>query len=108
MVTHYEFILPKSFQAADYLPLRLATRADDANWLVSTIVRKTAIKDVDPWGCVRLHSNLLRPGHVLAEKQAFRSTEGVPGYQNTFSASDGLQGPRSYPFERFSTTLGGS
>jgi len=38
----YTFVLPRSFSPADYLPLRLATRADDANWLVSTIVRKTS------------------------------------------------------------------
>lgn len=56
----YEFILPRSFQPADYLPLRLATRADDARWLVSTIVRKTANRDTDPWGCVRLHNDVLR------------------------------------------------
>lgn len=59
-MTRYEFILPKSFQAAGYLPLRLLTRASDANWLVSTIVRKTAHKDVDPWGCARLHTDVLR------------------------------------------------
>jgi len=56
----YEFTLPRSFQPADYLPLRLATRADDARWLMSTIVRKTAYRDTDPWGCVRLHSSILR------------------------------------------------
>ena len=36
-MTRHEFTLPKSFQAVDCLPLRLATRADDANWLVSHI-----------------------------------------------------------------------
>ncbi len=56
----YEFVLPRSFQPADFLPLRLATRADDARWLVSQIVRKTANRDVAPWGCVRLHSGVLR------------------------------------------------
>jgi len=56
----YEFTLPRSFQPADYLPSQLLTRADDANWLVSTIVRKTAHKDVDHWGCVRLHTDVLR------------------------------------------------
>ena len=59
-MTRYEFLLPKSFRAADHLPLRLASRADDARWLMSTIVRKTAHKDVDPWGCVRLHTYVLR------------------------------------------------
>ena len=56
----YEFTLPRSFIPADYLPLRLATRADDARWLMSTIVRKTAHKAVDPWGCVRLHTDVMR------------------------------------------------
>jgi hypothetical protein len=54
------FDLPRSFQPADYLPARLLTRADDANWLVSTIVRKIAARDTDPWGCARLHSDVLR------------------------------------------------
>ena len=60
MTTKYEFILPKSFRAEDYLPRQLMIRADDANWLISTIVRKTAHRDVDPWGCVRLHNDVLR------------------------------------------------
>jgi len=34
------FTLPQSFQPAEYLPLRLLTRADDARWLVSSIVKK--------------------------------------------------------------------
>ncbi len=56
----YEFILPRSFQPADFLPLKLSVRADDARWLVSQIVRKLANRDVDAWGCVRLHSDVLR------------------------------------------------
>ena len=36
----YEFVLPRSFHPTDYLPLRLATRADDARWLISAIVRQ--------------------------------------------------------------------
>ena len=44
-----EFTLPRSFSPADYLPMRLATRADDARWLLSTIItRKTAQRDVAP------------------------------------------------------------
>ena len=58
--TRYEFTLPRTFQPAEFLPPRLLTRADDARWLVSTIVRKTAYKDVDPWGCVRLHTDVMR------------------------------------------------
>jgi len=54
------FTLPRSFIPADCLPMRLLTRADDVRWLVSTIVRKTAYKDVDPWGCVRLHTDVMR------------------------------------------------
>ncbi len=57
---HYTFVLPRTFQPTDCLPLRLLTRADDARWLMSTIVWKTAHKDVDPWGCARLHSDVLR------------------------------------------------
>jgi hypothetical protein len=59
-MTRYTFTLPKSFQPAEFLPPRLLTRADDARYLVSQIVHKTANKDVDPWGCVRLHSDILR------------------------------------------------
>ena len=54
------FTLPRSFAPADCLPIRLLTRADDARWLVSTILRKTAYRDVDRWGCVRLHTGVLR------------------------------------------------
>ena len=60
MMGRNEFTLPKSFRAEDYLPSQLLTRADDARWLLSTIVRKTAHKDVDHWGCVRLHTRVLR------------------------------------------------
>ncbi len=60
MMSRNEFILPKSFRAEDYLPPQLLTRADDARWLLSTIVRKTAHKDVDHWGYVRLHTRVLR------------------------------------------------
>jgi hypothetical protein len=54
------FTLPRSFQPADCLPQPLWTYADDARWLVSTIVRKTANHDIDHWGCVRLDSDILR------------------------------------------------
>lgn len=42
------------------LPPRLYGRADDARWLISTILRKLTAKDVDQWGCVRLNANILR------------------------------------------------
>ena len=39
---------------------RLSFHADSARYFVSTILRKTAAKDVDPWGLVRLDSQILR------------------------------------------------
>src|SRR5208337_2676179 len=48
----------------------LLTRADDARWLVSTILRKTANRDMDPWNWVRLHSDIVRrvmDGHAAPE-----------------------------------------
>lgn len=57
----YYFDLPQSFMPLEFLRTpRLAMRADDARWLVSTIVRKMAMGDVDQWGLVRLHSDILR------------------------------------------------
>jgi hypothetical protein len=35
-------------------------RADDARWLISLILVKTANRDTDPWGLVRLDSQILR------------------------------------------------
>ncbi len=55
------FTLPASFQPLEFLRApRLAMRCDDARWLVSTILRKTANRDTDIWGCVRLHSSIMR------------------------------------------------
>ena len=56
----YMFDLPRTFDPAEFLPTRLLTRADDARWLVSTILRKSANRDVDPWNWVRLHSDIVR------------------------------------------------
>lgn len=57
----HHFILPKSFDPLEFLQTpRLQMRADDARWLMGTIVRKTAHRDTDPWGCVRLHNRILR------------------------------------------------
>lgn len=57
----YTFTLPASFDATEFLPSPyLAMRADDARWLMSTIVRKTANRDTDPWGCIRLNMEILR------------------------------------------------
>ncbi len=55
-----EFVLPASLRLVDVLPRRLWTRCDDARWLVDVILRKTANRDVDPWGLVRLHSCVLQ------------------------------------------------
>ena len=60
-MTAHHFILPRSFNPLEFLRTpRLQMRADDARWLMSTIVRKTAHRDTDPWGCVRLHTSILR------------------------------------------------
>jgi hypothetical protein len=61
MTATVTFTLPRSFNPAEFLDTpRLAMRADDARWLVSTIVCKTANRDTDRWGCVRLHSKIMR------------------------------------------------
>ena len=54
------FTLPRSFDPCEFLPARLLTRADDARWLISTILTKTANRDTDVWGLVRLDSRILR------------------------------------------------
>ena len=56
----YMFDLPRTFDPAEFLPTRLLTRADDARWLVSTILRNRANRDVDPWNWFRLHSDIVR------------------------------------------------
>ncbi len=56
----YIFTLPRSFAPAEFLSRRLLLYADSARWLVSTITYKTANRDTDPWGCVRLDSRILR------------------------------------------------
>jgi hypothetical protein len=60
MVMAYTFDLPASFNPGDFLSGGLLLRADDARWLVNTILRKMANRDMDPWGYVRLHSSILR------------------------------------------------
>ena len=59
-MTGYMHTLPRNFQAPDFLPIRLLPHADEAKYFVSQIVTKTAVKDTDPWGCVRLHHDFLR------------------------------------------------
>jgi hypothetical protein len=55
------FDLPRSFDVSEFLTTpRLQHSADAARWLVSTILRKTANRDTDPWGLVRLDSSILR------------------------------------------------
>ena len=57
----FSFDLPRSFDPLEFLTTpRLQCRADDARWLVSTILRKIASRDTDFLGCVRLHSRILR------------------------------------------------
>ncbi len=56
----HAFALPASFDPTEFLSSRLMLHADAARWLMSTILRKTANRDVDPWGCVRLDSMILR------------------------------------------------
>jgi hypothetical protein len=52
--------VPAKFNAAESLPPELRRRADDANWLVDTICRKTDQGKADYEGDVRLHSGILR------------------------------------------------
>lgn len=59
-MTRYDFVLPRTLRVEDCLSPQLSTRADDARWLMSTIVRKTAHRAVDSWGFVRLHTQVLR------------------------------------------------
>jgi len=54
------FALPESFEAAAALPGKLAKRTDDANWLLSTIIRKSAHQETDDYGYARLDSRILR------------------------------------------------
>jgi len=56
----YTFDLPASFDPTEFLPGRLMLQADAARWLMSTILRKTANRDTDVWGLVRLDSRILR------------------------------------------------
>jgi len=41
--SNYSFVLPSSFDANDYLKGSLAKRADDANYIISTIYRRQAM-----------------------------------------------------------------
>ena len=86
----YSFILPSSFDPLEFLTTpRLRMRADDARWLMSTIVRKTAHRDTDPWSYVRLHSSILRrimsPNNIadivtaLERGEAFETAPYYPG-----------------------------
>ena len=56
----HTFVLPGSFDPLEFLPGRLMLHADEARWLMSTILRKTADRAVDLWGCVRLDVTILR------------------------------------------------
>lgn len=58
---NYTFALPSSFSPTAFLNTpRLAPQADDANWIVSTVLRKMAIKDVDNNGFAHLSSDIMR------------------------------------------------
>jgi len=80
----YSFVLPNSFDPLEFLPPRLAMRADDARWLMSTIVRKTAHRDLDIVGCARLHSDVLyrvlgdRAGQIVRALEAGGAIETTP------------------------------
>lgn len=54
------FLLPESFDARDVLPKELHKRADDANYLVSTILKKIAAGKADSSGRVVLNAANLR------------------------------------------------
>ena len=55
------FVLPRDFAAhvLEILPAKLLRQADSARWLVSTILKKLAVKDVDDRGRVRLSWDVL-------------------------------------------------
>jgi hypothetical protein len=54
------FTLPASFDPGEFLTGRLLLQADAARWFIGTLVRKTANRDTDPWGCVALDSVILQ------------------------------------------------
>jgi len=84
MVMAYTFDLPASFDPLEFLSGRLMLRADDAKWLMSTILRKTAHRDTDIWGCVRLHSDVLyrvlgdHAGQIVRALEAGGAIETTP------------------------------
>lgn len=59
-VPQYWFWLPAGFDPRNFLPRELGIYGDEARYLVSTIVSKAAIGDVDDDGFARLHSDVLR------------------------------------------------
>jgi len=60
MTMAYTFTLPTTFDPLEFLSARLEFQADGARWLIFTILRKTAHRDTDLWGLVRLDSRVLR------------------------------------------------
>ena len=61
MNSPFTFDLPRSFDPGEFLTPRLAFHAaDSSRWFLSTILRKTANRDTDLWGLVRLDSRILR------------------------------------------------
>ncbi len=73
----YTFILPKSFDPLEFLKGELASRADDARWLVSTILRKMAWRDVDRGQYARLHSDIIR--RAMNQRTYRKVIEGLLG-----------------------------
>ncbi len=59
-VAQLVFNLPASFRPEEVLPRELWTRADDARYLVSAVVKKTAEGNLDAWGMARLQAEILR------------------------------------------------
>ncbi len=55
----YQFVLPESFEPREFLSAKLHRRADDARYLASTILWKTAIGRVDDRGRVVLNAKSL-------------------------------------------------
>src|SRR5678815_5153606 len=54
------FVLPESFVAGDFLPLKLMPFADDARYFMSLLLRKLSRRQVDRRGLVRLRADHLR------------------------------------------------
>jgi len=70
-----EFILPETFDANELLPKSLRKFADDARYLASTILRKTARGQADNHGYVPLRAEYLR--NVISKRKCREIVESL-------------------------------